>query len=66
MSTGNQAVALMVLAERLHDLSRARAAVDQIEAALAVKQEAGHAPFAAYYAEQLPQARALLDRLAGR
>ena len=44
MSTGNQGVALMVLAERLGDLSKARAAVEQIEAALATTREGGHAP----------------------
>ena len=65
MSTGNQGVALMVLAERLGDLSKARAAVEQIEAALATTREGGHAPLAAHYEAQLPRARALLDRLAG-
>ncbi len=64
-STGNQGVALMVLAERLGDSSKARAAVEQIEVALATMREGGHAPFAAYYEAQLPRARALLDRLAG-
>jgi tetratricopeptide (TPR) repeat protein len=65
MSTGNQGVALMLLAERLGDASKARAAVEQIEVALATMREGGHAPFAAYYEAQLPCARALLDRLAG-
>ena len=65
MSTGNQSVALMVLAERLGDLLKAHAAVEQIEVALATIRESGHAPFAAYYEAQLPRARALLDRLAG-
>jgi hypothetical protein len=65
MSTGNQGVALMVLAERLGDLSEARAAVEQIEVALATMQEGRHAPLAVYYEAQLPRARALLDRFAG-
>ena len=64
-STGNQGVALMVIAERIGNSSKARAAVEQIEAALATMREGGHAPFAAYYEAQLPRARALLDRLAG-
>ena len=55
----------MVLAERLGDSSKARAAVEQIEVALGTMREGGHEPFAAYYGEQLPLARALLDRLAG-
>ena len=65
MSMGNQGVALMVIAERLGDASKARAAVEQIEIALATMREGGHAPFAAYFEAQLPHARALLDRLAG-
>ena len=64
-SMGNQGVALMVIAERLGDLSKARAAVEQIEIALATMREGGHAPLAAYFEAQLPHARALLDRLAG-
>jgi hypothetical protein len=55
----------MVLAERLADSSRGRAAVEQIEIALATMREGGHAPLAAYYEAQLPRARALLDRLVG-
>jgi Tetratricopeptide repeat len=65
MSAGNQGVALALLAERLDDSSKARAAVEQIEVALATMQEGGHGPFAAYYEVQLTQARALLHRLAG-
>ena len=65
MSTGNQGVALTVIAERLDDSSKARAAVEQIEVALATMRESEHAPFAAYYEAQLPRARALVDRLAG-
>jgi hypothetical protein len=55
----------MVVAERLSDSSKARAAVEQIEVALATMREGGHAPFAVYYEAQLARARALLDRLAG-
>jgi hypothetical protein len=64
MSTGNQGVALMLIAERLGDSSKARAAVEQIEVALATMREGGHAAFAASYEAQLPRARGLLDRLA--
>jgi hypothetical protein len=55
----------MVLAERLGDASKARAAVAQIEAACATMREGGHDPAAAYYEAQLPRARALFDRLTG-
>jgi len=37
--------------------------VSQIEQALAVMRDAGHVPFAEYYEVQLPQARAIRDRL---
>jgi hypothetical protein len=41
----------------------AATAVSQIERALAVLRDAGHAPFAQYYEAQLPRARAIRDRL---
>ncbi|HXZ02700.1 MAG TPA: tetratricopeptide repeat protein [Stellaceae bacterium] len=66
MSTGNQGVALMALAERLGDAGMAETAVSQIERALATMRDGNHAPFAAYYAAQLPKARALVDRLSKR
>ncbi len=55
----------MVIAERIGDSSKARAAVGQIEVALAIMREGRHAPAAAYYEAQLPRARVLRDRLAG-
>ena len=66
MSTGNQGVALMLLAERLGDATRAQSAVQQIEVAFVIMHDGGNAPAAAYYEEQLPKARALFDRLTSR
>jgi hypothetical protein len=66
MSTGNQGVALMLIAERLGDLTIARSAVQQIEVAFVTMRDGGNAPAAAYYEEQLPRARALFDRLTSR
>jgi hypothetical protein len=63
MSTGNQGVAVMPLAERLSDATKARIAVQQIEAALVVMRGGGNAPAAAYYIAQLPEAQDLLERL---
>ena len=66
MSTGNQGVVLMLLAERRDDLTKARSAVQQIEVAFVTMRDGGNAPAAAYYEAQLPKARALLDRLTSR
>jgi hypothetical protein len=66
MSTGNQGVALMVLAERLGDATRAQSAVQQIETAFVTMQDGGNAPAAAYYEAELPKAQALFDRLTSR
>jgi hypothetical protein len=63
MSTGNQGVALMLLAERLGDVTKAQSGVQQIEVAFATTRDGGNAPAAAYYEGQLPKARFLLDRL---
>jgi hypothetical protein len=65
-STGNQGVTLMLIAERLSDVTKARSAVQQIEAALATTRDGGNIPAAAYYEAQLPKARSLLDRLTSR
>ena len=65
ISTGNQGVALILLAERLGDVPTARSAVQQIEIALATMRD-GNAPAAAYYEAQLPKARSLFDRLTSR
>jgi hypothetical protein len=65
-STGNQGVALMLLAERRGDAKMAKLAVQQIEAAFATLRDGGDAPSAAYYEAQLPKARALVQKLAKR
>src|SRR5215475_5344172 len=66
MSTGNQGVTLMWLAGRTGDARTARRAVSQIDVALATMRSAGHAPFAGYYAQELPKARALVEQLSKR
>jgi alpha-D-ribose 1-methylphosphonate 5-triphosphate synthase subunit PhnI len=63
-STGNQGV--MLLAERRGDAKMAKLAVQQIEAALTTSRDGGDAPSAAFYEAQLPQARALAQKLAKR
>jgi hypothetical protein len=65
MSTVNQGVALLLLAERLGDATMVQTAVQQIEVALVTMRD-GNAPAAAYYEAQLPKARILLDRLTSR
>jgi len=65
MSFGNQGLALMTLAERREDCALAERALRQIAEAHALFEEAGHAPYAAYYAPQMEQARALVARLRG-
>jgi hypothetical protein len=66
MSTGNQGVALILLAERRGDAKMAKLAVQQIEAAFTTMRDGGNAPSAAYYEAQLPKARALAGKLAKR
>jgi hypothetical protein len=56
----------MVLAERSNDERMARTALSQIELALATARDGGHGPHATYYAEQLPKAQALVERLSKR
>jgi hypothetical protein len=63
MSTGNQGVALRVLAERRGDLTMAEQALAQISAAFEACRDARHAPNAAFYEAQLPAAQTLVDRL---
>jgi tetratricopeptide (TPR) repeat protein len=62
-SCGNQGAALIRLAERCGDAAMAATAVEQIEQALAVLRDAGHPPLAEYCETQLPEARAIRDRL---
>ncbi len=64
--TGNQGVALMLLAERRGDGEMAKLVVQQIEAAFTTSRDGGDAPSAAYYEAQLPKARALAQKLAKR
>jgi hypothetical protein len=62
--TGDEGVALMRLAEQLKDKAIARKALSQIDMAIATIQDGDHGPlFAAYYEEQLPKARALVEHL---
>jgi hypothetical protein len=65
-STGKQGIALILLAERLGDATRAESAIRQIEVAFVTLRDGGNARAAADYEEQLPKARALLDRLISR
>jgi hypothetical protein len=53
----------MHLAGRTQNAAMAGTAVQQIEAALETMRTGGHAPYAAYYEAQLPEARAVLERL---
>jgi hypothetical protein len=66
VSTGNQGVALMLLAERRGDAKMAKLAVQQIEAAFTTLRDGGHAPTAAEFEARLPRARALAQKLAKR
>jgi hypothetical protein len=65
-STGNQGVALTLLAERCGDAEMAKLAVQQIEAAFTTSRDGGDAPSAAVYEAQLPKASALVQKLAKR
>jgi hypothetical protein len=65
-STGNQGVTLMLVAKRRGDSKMANLAVRQIEAAFATSRDGGDAPSAAQYEAQLPEARALAQKLARR
>jgi tetratricopeptide (TPR) repeat protein len=65
-SLGNQGVALMLLAERRRDAAMAKTALSQINTAFETMRDSGLAPYAAYYEQQLPKARALVARLRGQ
>jgi hypothetical protein len=65
-SLGNQGVALMFLAERRKDATMAETALTQINTAFEIMRDAGHAPNAAYYEQQLPRARAIVAGLRGQ
>jgi tetratricopeptide (TPR) repeat protein len=62
MSIGNLGVAHMALAERTSDAEMAQTALSQIKLAFATTRDS-HASSAAYFAEQLPKADALVQRL---
>jgi hypothetical protein len=64
--TGNQGVALMLLAERRSDAGRAKLAVQQIEAAFTASRDGGDARSAALYEALLPNARTLAQKFAER
>jgi hypothetical protein len=66
MSTGDQGIVLMLLAEPRSDVTKARSAVQQIQVAFATMRDGGNAPAAAYYEAQLPKARSLVDQLTSR
>jgi tetratricopeptide (TPR) repeat protein len=63
ITTGHQGVAFMRLADRRNDAGVAATAVSRIEQALAVSREGGHESSAQYFEAQLPEARAIRDRL---
>lgn len=65
--TGNQGVALMQLAEHSGNSDMARTALRQIDMAFIAIRDGDHGPlFAGYFKEQLPRARALVERLGER
>ena len=66
MSTGDQGIVLMLLAEPRSDVTKARSAVQQIQVAFATMRDGGNAPAAAYYEAPLLKARSLLDLLTSR
>jgi len=63
MTTGNEGVVLMLIAERRKDAKTAKQALEQIEMAFATLRDGGHAAGAASFEAQLPKARALVARL---
>ena len=65
VSTGNQGIAMRVLAERTGDLAMARQAAGQIGLAATTLRAGGHAPFAAYCDNQRPIAETLVKKLGG-
>ncbi len=56
----------MLLAERRGDAQMAKLALQQIEAAFTASRDGGDAPSAAIFEAQLPEARALAQKLAKR
>jgi hypothetical protein len=66
MSTGNQGLALIQLAQRKRDAAMAKIAVAQIQAARDVMRAGGAASLAAYYESQLTVARTLAQQILAR
>jgi tetratricopeptide (TPR) repeat protein len=66
MVFGSEGVALILLAERRGDAAMAETALSQINLAFETMRDGGNAPYAAYYEQQLPRARALVARLRGQ
>jgi hypothetical protein len=66
ITTGNQGIALMLLAQRLGDANRARLAVQQIEIASVTMRDHGNAALAADYNRQALKAQAVLRQLSMR
>ena len=66
MTSGNQGIALMLLAERRRDAKMAKLAVQQIEAAFTTLRDGGDTHAAAELKAQLPEVRALVEKLARR
>ncbi|HEY1930578.1 MAG TPA: hypothetical protein VGG99_01065 [Acetobacteraceae bacterium] len=62
-ATGNQGVTMMLLADRTDNIAQAKAAMQQIQAALDVMRATRVASGATFYQAQLVKARALVDEL---
>jgi tetratricopeptide (TPR) repeat protein len=62
---GNEGMALLTLAGRTGDPAQARQALEQLTLAEATLRSGGHIPGADEFAERIPAAQALVDRLSG-
>ncbi len=58
-----EGVALMIIADRTDDFAKTMTALKLITEALEAARESGHAPLAAEFDENLPQAQSLVERL---
>ncbi|MCW2282879.1 tetratricopeptide (TPR) repeat protein [Rhodoblastus acidophilus] len=63
-TTGNQGYAMLVLAERTSDGALASHAMEQLETAESVLREGGHEAWSITFRNQIPAAKALVERLA--
>lgn len=64
-SLGNRSIAQSLLADRCDDLALARSALQDLETAEPLLRDGGHIHFADYCAENIPAARAVVQRLSG-